>query len=80
MNSSDSAPEGGYVEFVHRVHTDGREERFARVISLDAEGRPVLGPRRPTGALREFVLEAVRRHTALRRVAIASPPPGPRRP
>jgi hypothetical protein len=48
-----------FVEFVYRVHSDGRRERSAAVFVVDEDGRVVPGPVRPTGPLGEFVADAV---------------------
>lgn len=58
--------EGASVEFVFRVHADGRRERFARVYVLDESGRREPGPRRPEGALARFVADAIAEASELR--------------
>jgi hypothetical protein len=62
------------------VHTNGRRERFARVIVVDERGRPTIAPTRPTGALGAFVADALREQVGLRRVPIDERAPSrPRR-
>jgi hypothetical protein len=50
---------GACVEFTFRVHSDGRQERFATVLIADDEGSLRAGPRQPEGELRRFVAGAV---------------------
>jgi hypothetical protein len=52
--------EGAVVDFVFRVHADGRRERFARILVVDPKRRLVTRVNHPTGTLAQFVLDAVR--------------------
>jgi hypothetical protein len=72
MSEVHRAAPRSFVEFVYRVHSDGRRERSAMVFLVDETGRVVPGPVRPTGALGEFVAGAVAEVASgsYRRVAI----------
>jgi hypothetical protein len=50
---------GACVEFTFRIHSDGRQERFATVLIADGDGNLRPGPRQPQGELRRFVAGAV---------------------
>lgn len=57
--SNDLCPDGAVVEFVIRVHADGRRERVARLLVPGPDGQLVNGPSRPTGPLGRFTAAAV---------------------
>lgn len=59
MNSHpDHSP--AYVEFVMRVHADGRRERYATVHAVGCDGSPVAVTGPLSGQLAVFAREAVR--------------------
>lgn len=73
--------EPAYVEFVFRVHADGRRERSACVYVRRPDGTVVPAAGRLNGAVGEFAAEAVEEVVRLRRVAIdeRAAPQRPRR-
>ena len=68
--------DAAFVEYTVRIHTDGRHERFARLIVTDTDGQQRSGPSRPTGELGRFTERALAEALGLprpdrgRRVAI----------
>lgn len=62
--------EGTFVEFVFRVHADGKRERFAATYVTDPNGAVRRASDRPEGALARFVAEAVAEATGARRVSV----------